>query len=62
MLKYNSCFIMGKTCKHANVFGDCKAKKKNCDTETPFILNDDYSEDIDNFLNFDLFEEGDELC
>ena len=39
---YNTCLIMGKLCQSANVFGDCTADKKKCD-ETPFILNDNYS-------------------
>lgn len=33
---------MGKLCKYANVFGDCKADKTNCNKETSFILNDSY--------------------
>lgn len=40
---YNTCLIMGKLCQSANVFGDCTTDKKDCDNETPFILNDNYS-------------------
>ena len=47
MPRYNSCLQMAKACPHANVLGDCQAKKKMCDEETPFILNDNYSNEKD---------------
>lgn len=57
MPKYNSCLIMGKLCKYANVFGDCKDNKHSCNSETPFILNDDYTTELEDYLDYDFFEE-----
>lgn len=61
MPKYNACLIMGKLCKYADVFGDCKGNKRYCDSETPFILNDDYSTQLEDYLDYDLLDEEEEL-
>lgn len=59
MPQYNTCYLMGKSCRHATVLGDCVANKRNCENEMPFILNDNFDEDIDEYLDYDLFEEED---
>lgn len=56
MIKYNCCLTMAQYCKYANIFGDCRINNKKCN-ETPFILNDDYSDEYEDYLDYDLFEE-----